>query len=40
MYIAICALIGIMSIALLTDYTSKSIAAEYAWIWFWSRPRW
>ena len=29
-YIAICSVIGIVSTALLTDYTNKSIATEYA----------
>jgi hypothetical protein len=29
-YIAICAVIGIISTALLTDYTGKEISAEYA----------
>ena len=29
-YIAICAVIGIVATAMLTDYTNKSIAAEYA----------
>jgi hypothetical protein len=29
-YIAICAVIGIVSTALLTDYTRKDISAEYA----------
>jgi MFS family permease len=29
-YIAICAIIGIVSTALLTDYTNKAIATEYA----------
>jgi len=31
-YIAICAVIGIISTSLLTDYTNKSIAAEYSGI--------
>jgi hypothetical protein len=29
-YIAICAIIGLVSTALLTDYTNKDISAEYA----------
>jgi hypothetical protein len=29
-YIALCAVIGIISTALLTDYTNKEISAEYA----------
>jgi hypothetical protein len=29
-YIALCAVIGIVSTALLTDYTGKDISAEYA----------